>query len=360
MTKQQEILIKLVRLGIITDLSGRYIFYNHPLTIDWDDLWDMAGRQGVSAIVLDGIEKMPQTIRPPQETLLQWIGEVLQNYEARYEDYRHKIGKLAEFYNKHGYRMMVLKGYGLSLNYPKPSHRPCGDIDIWLFGKQKEADSVISNECGITVDKGHHHHTVFEWEDYTVENHYDFVNVHYGHKNAELEISFKELAQDDTNVVVVDGQAVYLPSVNLHALFLLRHCMQDFAAAEMNLRQLLDWGFFVKKHTSEIDWKWLYQMLEQFKMKDFFNCINAICVEELGFETSIFKTVQFCPEMKGKVLKDILAPQFSREEPMWLIPRLIYKYRRWKGNAWKQELCYSDSRVSSFFSGLWNHILKPS
>lgn len=44
--------------------------------------------------------------------------------------------------------MMVLKGYGLSLNYLKPSHRPCGDIDIWLFGKQKEADDARGTSQG--------------------------------------------------------------------------------------------------------------------------------------------------------------------------------------------------------------------
>lgn len=39
--------------------------------------------------------------------------------------------------------MMVLKGYGLGKNYPAPNHRPCGDIDIWNFGRQEEVDALI-------------------------------------------------------------------------------------------------------------------------------------------------------------------------------------------------------------------------
>ncbi len=327
--------------------------------VDWVAIEVLASKHGLLAVVLDGIEKLPASVRPPQEILLQWIGDVLQNYEGRYADYRFKIAALANFYHQHGFKMLLLKGYGLSLNYPKPSHRPCGDIDIYVFGKYKEADEAIHKECGISVDKGHHHHTIFDWKGYMVENHYDFVNVHYGHKNEKLEKILKDLAQVDYNVVDIDGQPVYLPSVNLHALFLLRHCMQDFAAAEMNLRQVLDWGLFVKAHGSEIDWNWLQGVLATFKMKDFVNCVNAICVEDLGFEASIFHTMQFGPMMKEKVLDDVLNPKFAREEPRRFVPRMMYKYRRWKGNAWKQELCYSDSRINSFIMGVWNHLLKP-
>lgn len=48
--------------------------------------------------------------------------------------YLQAVASLAGFYNAHGYKMMVLKGYACSLNWPRPEHRPCGDIDIWLFG----------------------------------------------------------------------------------------------------------------------------------------------------------------------------------------------------------------------------------
>lgn len=95
-------------------------------------------------------------------------------------------------------------------------------------------------------------------------------------------------------------------------------------------------------------------------MKDFFNCINAICVDDLGFEQEEFPYIQFNPFLKDKILSDIMEPAFEMTSPKRLVPRLIYKYRRWQGNAWKQELCYKDSRCSSFFYGLKAHLLKPS
>ena len=111
---------------------------------------------------------------------------------------------------------MVVKGYACSLDWPKPNHRPCGDIDIWLFGKYREADDLVSNEKGLRVDNSHHHHTVLYWEDFMVENHYDFVNVHAHKSSAELEKVFKGLSQDDSHWVEVSGERVYLPSPKLY------------------------------------------------------------------------------------------------------------------------------------------------
>lgn len=358
MQSSKEAFLELVRLGI--GHSAGIL----PLTYNWEEIQALAEAQGLSGVLVDGIEKLPDGQKPPKPVLLQWIGEVLQGYEYRYELYRRIIGEMAAFYNEHGFKMMVLKGYACSLDWPKPEHRPTGDIDIWQFGQQREADAALAasskfQDSGSKIDKSHHHHTVFYWRDFMVENHYDFCNVHHHKSSAELEKIFKELGKDDTHTVDVFGETVYLPSPNLHALFLLKHSMTDFAAFFVTLRQVLDWAFFVEKHTKEIDWEWLNGVMEQYHMLDFFNTINAICVEDLGFDVNIFPHVQFLPSLKDKVLDDILAPEFTREAPKRLIPRLLYMFRRWKGNAWKHEMCYNESLWSGFWSGIWNHLLKP-
>lgn len=352
MQTTKESFLSLVRLGI--DHSASI-----PVGVDWNSIEALAVEQGLSAIVLDGIEKLPEGQRPQQIQLLNWIGEVLGSYENNYVEYEKAIRRLAHFYNTHGFKMMVLKGYGLSLNYPKPSHRPCGDIDIWLFGQQKEADVILAENTDLRINTSHHHHTVFGWQGFTVENHYDFVNVHAHKSSKELEVIFKELGYDDTHIVEINCEKVYLPSSNLHALFLIKHMVSHFAAAEISLRQVLDWAFFVEKHTKEIDWKWLVGLLDKYHMKDFYNCINAICVGDLGFDVKIFPNVQFEPTLKDRILADILSPEWGATDQRGLFKRMVYKYRRWQGNAWKQELCYPESRFETFFTGLWSHIITP-
>lgn len=354
MNENAEAFISLVRLGI-GHPSGPL-----PEDIEWDSIESLSVRHGLSAIVVDGIEKLPEEKRPPKELLLQWIGESLQGYESRFEQYRKTIADLAGWYNSHGFKMMVLKGYACGLNWPKPEHRPCGDIDIWLYGEQKAADAYLAKEKGIKVDTSHHHHTVFEWQGFMVENHYDFINIH-AHKNGEeLETIFKELGQDDSHFYELKGERVYLPSQNLHALFLIRHLANHFASMEINLRQVLDWAFFIKKHTNEIDWPWLVGLLEKYNLKDFYYCINAICFGDLGFNVNIFPQVQYIPGIKDRILGEIIHPAISGVQPRGLFPRIVWKWKRWRANEWKHLLVYDESSWSAFWRGVWNHLLKPS
>jgi hypothetical protein len=365
MTDIEKTFLSLVRLGIGTTSTyleelESVIAGNDRQSVNWPAIQALADKQGLSAVIVDGLEKIPQGELPPKEVLLQWVGTVLQGYEYRYELYRRTIAEMAAFYNSHGYKMMVLKGYACSLDWPKPEHRPAGDIDIWQFERQKDADSLLTTAKGIKVDTSHHHHTVFHWRDYMVENHYDFVNVHHHKSNVRLESIFKNLGQDDTHFVEVCGEKVYLPSPNLHALFLLKHSMTHFAAGEMTLRQLLDWAFFAKNHSKEIDWLWLQSVLDQFGMNPAYTLFNAICVEDLGFESSIFPVFQFNPDLKERVLSEILSPEFDEPTPAGLLRRIPYKFRRWRANGWKHQLCYNESMASAFWSGLWSHLIKPS
>lgn len=328
--------------------------------IDWTAIKALADTHGLSAIVLDSIERLPESKRPPQVFLLEWIGEVLQNYEYLFDQYGKAISELAGFYNRHGYKMMVLKGYACSLDWPNPKHRPCGDIDIWQFGEQKVADAVLAKEKGVKLDTSHHHHTVFDWEGFSVENHYDFINVHHHKSNDEFEKILKHLGEDDSHFVELNGEKVYLPSPNLHALFLLKHLMMHFASEGIMLRQVVDWGFFVEKHGKDIDWNYVLNVLDQFGMRQMFNTINAICVGDLGFDVAYFPTVQFDPNLKDRVLNEILAPKYSANVPKNIFSRVAFKIRRWRDNEWKHQLCYKDSMWSAFWSGVWNHLLKPS
>ncbi len=350
----QELFLSLIRLGI-----GDSSVTRMPKDVNWDILETFAAKQGLSAVIVDGIEKLSEDNRPPKSVLLQWIGETLQGYEHRYELYRRAIAELADFYNSHGHKMMLLKGYACALNWPKPEHRPCGDIDIWQFGKQKEADALLTKEKSIKIDKGHHHHTVFYWSDFMVENHYDFINIYQQKSHKKLEKILKDLGTDDSRYIEVYGVRVYLPSPNLHALFLIKHILLHFVASEMTFRQLLDWALFVKAHTNEIDWVWLNKVLEEFGMKRMFSTINAICVEELGFDSRIFKQVQFEPSLKDKVLKEMFVNNQASDEPRCFFSRAFWRYNRWKKRDWKHELCYQESMWSSFWYGMWAHLLKP-
>lgn len=362
MTDNQLAFFCLVRAGIG---NGNNTMLN---TTEWDSVRDIAAKQGLLAVTFDGLNCLSENdyATPlPLTVKLRWMGEVMQGYEQRYQLYKKAIAQLAGFYNSKGIRMMLLKGYSYSVNWPNPEHRPCGDIDIYLFGKQKKADAeMVSSfrlqDSGFRIDNSHHHHSVFNWQGFTVENHYDFMNVHNHKSNAEIERIFKTLANDDSNVIQIEGEKVYLPSANLNALFLLRHAMAHFAAEQITIRHILDWAFFVKAHKQEVDWDWLECLLDEFGMMPMYRIVNAICVEDLGFEAGMFTQAKCDSQMKKRVLSEILSPEFSPSLPKGMVHRVVYKYRRWKGNEWKRKLCYNDSMRSSLWAGIKSHIMKPA
>ena len=355
--------LQLVRLGIGTSKDAKI-----SNDIDWAAMKALADKQGLTAVILDGVNEVLksncQLSSLNSQLKLSWIGEVMQNYERRYDQYENTISSLAGFYNQHGFKMMVLKGYACSLDWPNPKHRPCGDIDIWQFGKQREADTSLEAWFEVQglkskIDTGHHHHTVYGWQGFSVENHYDFINVHHHKSHVKLEKILKELGKDDLHYVDINGEKVYIPSPNLHALFLQKHMMLHFASTELTLRQLLDWAFFVKKHGKDVDWKWLERILDEFGMTPAYNIFNAICVEDMCFDALSFPKREVDAALKERVLHDILQPEFAEIQPSGFIPRIAFKFRRWKANGWKNELCFKESMWSAFWSGVWGHLLKP-
>lgn len=334
-----------------------------PADIDWPAVICMAGEQGVVAIAWDGYSRLYEagkvTVDMDKQVKKQWIARVIQSHEWKYAKYRSTIGHLASFYAKHGIKMMVLKGYGLSLNYPFPEHRPCGDVDIWNYGEYKRADKALHNELGVKIDNSHHHHTVFHFEGQMFENHYDFVNVHAHPSSKIVEERLKELAYQGNETVEIVGARIYLPSPDFNALFLLRHTSAHFAAEKMLLRQILDWGTFVQRYHDRVDWDGLTAFIDKVGMRPFMDVLNGICVNHLGFAAGIFPSE--CSAVEARVLEDIFHPEFADENPKsHFFGSLWWRYRRWKHNAWKHRLVYPESMLRTFFFQLRAHLMKPA
>ena len=370
MEREAEVLLALIRTAVNgTATSGAE---NAPVPfsgeVDWAGVSALSVRQGVAAMAADGLQLLCDahpdwewTLDSPENETVKydWFGQIFYAEEC-YAKYSRAIASLAQFYREHGFRMMILKGYACGLNYPVPAHRPYGDIDIWLFGQYREADRALARERGVKIDNSHHHHTVFRWKGEMVENHYDIINIYHHRSSRELEALLKRLAGDDSHLIEVEGQPVCIPSPDLHALFLLRHAASHFAATDISLRHLLDWGFLVKACGDRIDWAWLSATAERFGMREIFRCFNAICAEDLGLSPDLFPADERHSPYKERVLNDILRPEFDGEAPKRLLPRIVFKYRRWRANGWKHRLCYRESMASALWSGIWLHLRKPS
>lgn len=359
MASSKQILLRLIRIASGND-SGCII---PPDFNRWQRLSTLSSIHGVSALSVDGLSEYMRNGGEPlsldtaefEDVKFEWFGSLCQ-VEEEYDNYKTCIAQLAEYYRSIGVKMLVLKGYGVGLDWPVPSHRPVGDIDIWLFGKQKEADQRISKDLGIEIDNSHHHHSVFSYKGLMVENHYNFVNVFDKPSSRRIEKRLKLLASD---CLATDMENVYLPTADFNALFLIRHCAGHFSSAGIKLRQLLDWLFFVRAHHEEIDWDALYDVLRKENMYRFANSLNSIGVIYFGFDQSIFPELENDRALVDRIMKDILTPEFKQAEDGSLLSGLTVKPKRWWHNRWKYKICYPDNLFVSFLFNFAGKLMKP-
>lgn len=356
MTPTSTILLHLVRIGIHPDAD----LMPTPPDVDWVAVSVLASEQMVTAFALDGYSKLFEagmvTVDMDKSLKKQWIGQVIQSYEWKYPTYRATIGHLASVFAQRGIRMMVLKGYGLSLNYPVPEHRPCGDVDFWTFGEAERADRVLE-EHGISLNGSPEHHTTFHFEDQLFEHHHNFLSSETHPSSKVAEARLKELATQGFETVDIDGQQIFLPSPDFNALFLLRHAASHLAGSKINIRQILDWGMFVQKNHDWIDWNALEAFVESTRTTAIYQILNGICVNYLGFSPAVFPAGRH--PLESRVLEDILSPEFSDLCPTFILSQWLWRLRRWLHRTWKLRLVYPESLVRTFFVRLGTHLTHP-
>lgn len=346
-------------LGLISVALGNAETINVSSNTNWKEVIDIASAQGVLGLCFDGIEKVPSNQRPDTNILLQWFGQV-SYMENLYDKHYGVICELGQFYANHNFRMMLLKGYGLSLYWPNPKHRPTGDIDIYLYGKWKEADNLLHGELGIDIENGHHHHSVFQYKGQSVENHYDFINIHSHSSSKKIEGKFKKLVEKAGIEILPNIQ---IPCPMLNALFIIRHAAGDFAAGHTTLKQILDWSLMVKASHQDIDWSAFWNDVEVMGMKHFVLSIIGIAVKYLGFNISIFqlpKNFLYDDELVERVLYDTLHPDYIEERPKGYILYIKWMFSRWWAHRWKHKIVYSDSLISTFINQSKAHLMKPA
>ena len=328
--------------------------------INWQSLYQLAIHQGISAILLDAIGLLTSEMRPPKPTLLQWIGQSTM-MERMYARHKERIDSLAELYGQQGIRMLLLKGYGCSLCYPKPEHRPTGDIDVYLFGKKDEADALIEKELGVKVHREYHKHSTFNYGGVEVENHAKFIDDVSHKSNIRFErILMSVLGSYESLQSGIDN--VLLPSPTFNALFLLRHTGEHFAANEITLRHVLDVGLFFKRYHSLIDWEWTFEVYQSERMMRFFNAIATICVDRLGMNAEWFASddQRFSYRSDAALADRLLEDIFEEKDVLPMSTsgvdtvgkKLCYalgKIRRWWHNRWKYQLVYNENLVESFW-----------
>lgn len=321
----------------------------------WERLYGLAAQQGVLALLWEVLERLPAEQQPPKALRLRWAFETVR-VERRWRRQYRAVARLAAFYARHGIPMMLLKGCGLSRCYPVPEHRPCGDVDIWLFGHQPGGDAALARELGIEVDTQKEHHTTFRLDDIPVENHYDFLNTRTCASNRRLERLLKRLAAHPGEFVEVGDTRVYLPPATFNALFLLRHAAGHFAGGAIGLRHFADWMRFVAACHDRIDWLVVQSAVRKSGMHSFVDGFQGVCIGFLGLDADLLPPVRRDPRLERRMLEAVLHPPFSGPVPGRRLPGIWFRLRRWWACRWMRRMVYDEPLALGFLRMLWIHV----
>lgn len=349
-------LFTLLRLGLaITTTEEENLSDFIVLTADkWVRIGDLARKQGVLGIMLDGVDKLETTRYGLTRELtaaqkLEWIGEVLQ-IEHRNRQQIVVMNDLAGRWKQQGCRVMVMKGQANGVFYPKPEHRNPGDIDCYLFENYARGNDIARQE-GANVDESWYKHSVINFKGETFENHQYFVHTRDGKRGKRLEKELEEALSVQDSSSTVHGCVLY-PPVQWTAMFLTYHACAHFISEGLRLKQILDWVMFLKVHQSDVNWGAFYAFCDRNHLRVFADAMNAIAVQYLNVNLNDNKIFAESP-YADKILHSALYDEdyvFNSGKSGWAnrlhIVKNMFHYR------WKYEEIYQ----TSVWKQLWWYV----
>lgn len=343
-----HLLIQLIRKAINANNS---IDTDAFCDVEWTPVWKTAIHQGVLGVTYDAIPRLPANCRPDTDHLMDWTWQVIES-ETKYQKHRQTLSELSDVYSSNGINMILMKGYGLSLNYPLPHHRPVGDADIFLIYNadtsvvcQKTAgekgDEIIKN-LGCNVKLHEVKHSVFDYKDLHVENHSDIINEMEHPSLRKLE---KFLKQELKSHSVLDPDTkCYLPSDLFNALFLPLHLGFHFVYGGTILRQLCDWAMFVASDKRQIDWDKVKELAIEAGYFRFLCCINGILISVFGVPSRYLPDWPREEKLQPRVFEVIIGKNDL------VLNSTKDKLKRYFNSRWKYNLVFSkDNYIAAFF-----------
>ncbi|MBQ7062908.1 MAG: nucleotidyltransferase family protein [Bacteroidales bacterium] len=258
-----DLLVSLLRFllfGGANPLEGQPM----PTEAEWQQLFDNAKSEAVTALVCDALALLPQAQRPPRRILFHFA-TVAQTIET---DNRRREAALISFADRVqaalGLSTVVVKGSALASRYPVPLHRECGDNDLYT-GADTERICTFFEAHGISIDRHNPRHAVLGYEATTFELHHHLL---YSGSDPQW-----------SPVPFGDSQALMrLPAVQ-EAFFLAKQLEYQsvFFHEPVSLRGLLDWTLLVGEPEFDPD---AFQAFKQGTDIDrFADLLSAYCAQ---------------------------------------------------------------------------------
>ncbi|MCM1312332.1 MAG: nucleotidyltransferase family protein [Bacteroides sp.] len=289
-------------------LDERHTFTEEPEHSDWLYMMDMAKRQALIGICMAGIEKLPETLRPPKELMRHWILET-GKIEQRNRWMNQKCGELTDLLLARGFYSCILKGQGIASLYPEPLRRQSGDIDILLLPEDGTAREVTSSffqrVIGLArsvykeAEVVYHHADIEIATERTVGGTVTEQPVN-DHNRIEVELHCRIswfysplrnhhlqnwfVRQEHFTRKSPDG-TFNMPATSFNVIFILVHIYRHLFDEGIGLRQCLDYYYVLKECARDnILWKDIHPVLADLGLTRFCAALMYVLHTVFGLE----------------------------------------------------------------------------
>jgi hypothetical protein len=299
MNKTAEIMFVALRVALFGEVPPKGVFADMSAE-QWNDLYRLAARQGVLAIVYDVVSGLPKEERPPRNPNIRWALST-EAIEKRYEQQREVATLLADNFAKEDIKTYVLKGLGISTYYPIPEHRECGDFDCYL-GDGFEKGNRVALSIGVNFKHKDYRHYVLQFNGVLIENHHYFVAFRGNRLKKKFEKQLHEIIESD---VTYEDTKIYIPSPLFSALFLTSHAFQHFLYENITLRHIIDWALLIRRDKDSIDWNVFNQICIEQGFSKFVGVLNGIVKIYFGQDClypNAFYNFDYCDKVLDSIL----------------------------------------------------------
>lgn len=306
---------------IQVSLGTRICLSNTPSADEWGELYKMAKKQSLLGICFAGVQRLQQQRQePPEMTYLKWMG-MAAKIQQKSEEHRRVLKRLSEFLNEKGHRAIFMKGLTCAEHYPDPLLRQCGDIDFVV--KENDFDDVmkaLEEIAEVDHDLVHEHHGMAHIGNVQLEPHYKIHNYQNPWNDRTMRTLQQELLNGEERCMMKvgnpstdSGQVAEIEKfpVEFEGMFLVSHMVNHVFEEGLGLRQVMDYGFWVKDlpNHKDFDMERYHEYLRKMHMDRAAKIFTYICEKYLGMDRHIMGYAYTEKEeaFAEKMLADIMA-----------------------------------------------------
>lgn len=320
---------------------------------DWPDVFHLAERHGLVALLMDILGKIRLKRTPPSSLLLHWLGQAA--YRERICRYQFKLScEFAECLRKEDIKCIVLKGLALASYYPDFSKREFGDLDCYLIKNKKNVANegdLLAKRLGLNVEEAGYKHSHIRYKELLIENHHFLTNFSQTKQGIKIERILRQLALEGRESRMGETK-LWKPSPEFQVIFYLMHSLGDFIAQDMPMRAVYDWAIFLQKEQDAIDWENMNRLLEECRLRHFFDLMNEICMTYLGLDIHAEElTISSHPEMAESMILDVLRKPTVGSGQLTLLQKIPNIW-----NRFKRQYKYRLIETESVGTLMWNTI----